>query len=146
MFKDVHLLIIGDGELNNNYKKLINKYNLNNKILLVSYKKNIYNFLKNSIGFVSTSLWEDPGFVMIEAAATNTFLISSDCPSGPREFISKDGGLLFVNDNLESLQKKIIEYLNMDLKTINNFKKNAKKRVINYTKLRHYNTLSYRLN
>ena len=30
---------------------------------------------------------EDPGFVMIEAAAVDTFVISSDCSSGPKEFI-----------------------------------------------------------
>ena len=36
------------------------------------------------------SLWEDPGFVMVEAAFNLTPLIVSDCPSGPKEFIDKD--------------------------------------------------------
>ena len=41
--------------------------------------------MKNAKGFILSSLWEDPGFVLIEAMC-NLFIISSDCKNGPVEF------------------------------------------------------------
>ena len=74
-------------------------------------KKNIFKYLKKCKCFISTSLWEDPGFVMVEAAASNCFVISSDCRSGPKEFIGKDNGLLFKNNNLDDLINKFNEFI-----------------------------------
>ena len=46
--------------------------------------------------FILSSLWEDPGFVLIEAAACNLFIISSDCKNGPREFLDNGkNGILY---------------------------------------------------
>ena len=39
---------------------------------------------------------EDPGFVLIEAAANNASIISSNCKSGPKEILTNGkGGFLF---------------------------------------------------
>ena len=38
--------------------------------------KNVFKYLENSMAFVLTSEWEDPGFVSIEAASTRTTIIS----------------------------------------------------------------------
>ena len=46
----------------------IKKFNLENRIHLIGYKNNIFNYMKNCQGFILSSLWEDPGFVLIEAA------------------------------------------------------------------------------
>ena len=35
-------------------------------------------------------LWEDPGFVLVEAGYNNCQVISSNCPNGPSEIISND--------------------------------------------------------
>ena len=142
----INFLIIGNGELKSEYENLIKKYNLEEKVFLINYKDNVFNFLNNSLGLISTSLWEDPGFVMIEAAASNVFVISSDCPSGPKEFLHPEAGLLFKNNDLEDLESKIVEYLNMDNSKVKKFKTNAKKNSIKYTKLRHYKILSTHLN
>ena len=37
-----------------------------------------------------TSSWEDPGFVLIEAALCRTFVISSNCNNGPTEFLDNN--------------------------------------------------------
>jgi len=137
------LLIIGNGELKNEYKKEINRLRLNDKIQLVDYQSNIFSYFKNSLGLISSSLWEDPGFVMIEAAACNTFVISSDCPSGPQEFIGTDSGILFKNNNIESLEQKILEFLSLNKTEISRKKINAKKKAINFTKLRHFKILDH---
>ena len=66
--------------------------------------------MKNSSAFILSSLWEEPGAVLIEAAMNNTFIISSDCPYGPIEFlISKHGSIYKSNIRNELLRK----YLNL---------------------------------
>ena len=143
--KNINLLIVGDGELENEYKKEINRLRLNDRIQLVNYQSNIFRYFKKSLGLISSSLWEDPGFVMIEAAACNTFVISSDCSSGPKEFIGNDSGILFKNDDIQSLEQKILEFLSLNESVIFQKKINAKKKAINFTKLRHFKILEHSL-
>ena len=97
--------------------------------------------MKKSEIFILTSLWEDPGFVLIEAGMCNLSIIASDCPSGPKEIISPEeyGGLLFENNDEISLNKKINQYFNTNkeqiLKKKIYFKKNIRKfTVFNHTK------------
>ena len=52
--------------------------------------------MRNSTVFVLSSLWEEVGFVIVEAALCNSFVISSDCPNGPKEFLDNGKrGILF---------------------------------------------------
>ena len=139
---DVNLIIIGNGELKNEYLAEINNLNLKNRIQLIDYQKNIPIYLNKSLGMISPSLWEDPGFVMIEAAACNTFIISSNCLNGPREFVGSNNGILFNNNDIKSLKESILKFINMSDYEIKKKKVNAKKKSINFTKLRHFKILS----
>jgi len=139
---DINLLIIGNGELRREYVAEINNLRLNNRIKLIDYNQNIPSYLSKSLGLISTSLWEDPGFVMVEAAACNTFIISSDCLNGPKEFIGSDNGLLFKSNDIKSLEDSILKFLNMSSDEIIQKKIGAKKKSINFTKLRHFKILS----
>ena len=76
--------------------------------------------------FILSSLWEDPGFVLIEAAYMNTTIISSNCPNGPVEILENGkGGYLFENNNKESFLNVFNKYLN-DTNTNINIKKKSK--------------------
>ena len=145
-YDNIYLVLIGDGELKKSYFDYISKFKLQKKIIILYYKENVLNYMHNSLALISTSLWEDPGFVMIEAAAINTFVISSDCPSGPVEFISNDGGLLFENGNEESLKETIKKFICLNKDKIFSYKKNLKKRSSQYSLFNHYNLLSRGLN
>jgi len=137
----IKLLILGDGEKKNFLTNKIKEAKIENNIKLLGYKKNIFKYFKKSKCFISTSLWEDPGFVMIEAAASNCFVISSDCRSGPKEFIGKNNGLLFKNNDLKDL---INVYNNFNSMSSENIKKrilNAKKESKKYTIFSHYKQL-----
>ena len=60
--------------------------------------------MKRASEFILSSLWEEVGFVIVEAAASNLSIISSDCKNGPKEFLmNSDAGYLFENNNLDSL-------------------------------------------
>ena len=73
--------------------------------------------MKNSKAFILSSLWEEVGFVIVEAAICNTFVISSNCQNGPKEFLM-DGkaGFLFENNEDDELFKKLKEFKNLKKK------------------------------
>ena len=98
------LLIIGEGEEKKNLELLILNLNLENDIIFLGFKKNVFKYIKLSNLVLSTSLWEDPGFFLIESGILNKPIISSDCPNGPSELLSYGlGGYLFKNNQLNSL-------------------------------------------
>jgi len=84
------LYIIGDGILKNELKNQIKKLNLENKIFLLGRQKNPYKFLRYSDCFVFSSLYEGFPNVLLEALACELPIISTDCPSGPREILAPD--------------------------------------------------------
>ena len=139
----LNLFIIGDGEnysLINNY---IKKNNLSQNIKLLGYKENIFPYLKKSKGFILSSLWEDPGFVLIEAAFCRVPIYSSDSRPGPLEIIKDNvSGTLFKNNNETSFLKNFEIFLkNSQNKEIilNNLKYTKKFSVFNhYQKLSDY--------
>jgi glycosyltransferase involved in cell wall biosynthesis len=138
-YPELYLVIIGEGEIKNEILLLIKSLNLDKKILLLGYQNDIYKFMSESYCFIATSLWEDPGFVMIEAAASNTSIICSDCPSGPKEFLDNNKcGYLFKSNNIESLVSAFNVFHSEENKSIFEKKYYAKKKTIFYTKFRHF--------
>ena len=111
---NLNLVIIGDGENKKKLKDQIQRLNLNKKVFLLGFKKNIFDYLKNSKMFILPSLWEDPGFVLVEAGYMNLTILSSDCPNGPEELLNnKKNGFLFKTNSFEDFIKnfEIIENL-----------------------------------
>ena len=140
---DLLLVIAGDGELKKQFSKFITKNKMENKIILLGYQKNIHNLLKNCLCFILTSNWEDPGFVLIEAAVNNARIISSNCPSGPKEILKGGkGGLLFDSGNLLSLQESYKKFKRLNKSQIHLQKVSLKKVAVDYTIFRHYKKLN----
>ena len=101
------LLIAGEGECYKNLQKLIQFKNLSKKILLIGHLDNIYKYMRRCDAFISTSLWEDPGFVIIEAAFCRATIISSNCKNGPAEFLENGAcGFSFETNNLLEFEKQ----------------------------------------
>jgi len=137
--KKYQIFIFGDGELEKNLKTKVKNYELENKIIFLGYKKNIYKYMANSKLFILTSLWEDPGFVLIEAAMNNLPILSSNCPHGPKEIIGNDeyGGYLFQSDNLASLSKKLNFFMQDSERNVLKKKKYIKRKIKKYTLFNH---------
>ena len=145
--KNYSLVILGDGELKNNLVSLTKKIGLENSVHFLGNVNNVYEYIRKSICVISTSLWEDPGFVMIETAASRKIIISSGCPNGPKEFIgNNEAGYIFQNNNRSDLVRQINNFLNEPIENINLKKLEAIKRCRKYSLFNHYSSLVKHIN
>ena len=130
------LYIVGDGEEKIKLEKQIKSLNMENRIFILGYSNEVYSYMKNASFLILASLWEEVGFVIVEAAVNNLFVFSSDCPNGPKEFL-RDGkaGILFRTNVRDELKNKLIKF-NID--DFPGSKILAKKNSVKYTKFRHY--------
>ena len=92
---------------------------------------------------ILTSLWEEVGFVIVEAALSNLLVFSSNCPNGPKEFLENGKAGFLFNTNEKNALKNEINKISSD-----NFKKKifAKKNCLKYTKFRHFRVFNDILN
>ena len=95
--------------------------------------------MRESSAFVLSSLWEEVGFVIVEAALCNTLVISSNCPNGPKEFLNNGKrGILFESNKEKALVSSFKSFLNMEDKKILQNKISLKKEAKKYTIFKHY--------
>lgn len=99
------LVIIGEGRQRQKMEKLIKKLNIVDRVWLPGYQENPYKFTARSDLFVLSSLWEGCPNVLIEAMALGIPVVSTDCPSGPREILDNGRyGLLVLPQNPHELK------------------------------------------
>ena len=140
--KDFFLYILGEGEEEQFLRKKILKLNLQDRVFLLGFKKNIYPYIHSSRAIISPSLWEDPGAVMVEAAFCNRIVLSSNCKNGPKEFLMNNkAGYLFENNDLDSLVKAFNQLIMDSPEQIYKKKVLAKINSKKYTIFNHYLTL-----
>ena len=114
-FPNYKLLIYGEGEEREKLQSLINSLSLENNVKLCGNDKDaIYTVAKSKI-FVLSSRFEGMPNALIEAMATGTACISTDCDFGPRELIdNNNNGILVPKDDEKELAEKIIYLLKND--------------------------------
>ena len=147
IYPDYILLILGDGEQKMKLIELINRLKIQDKVFLLGFQNNVYKYLLKADCFILSSLWEDPGFVLLEAGLSNTCVISSNCMNGPQEILSSGkNGFLFENNNLNDLLRKFDEFKKQDASELNTKKKYLKKEIKKFTKFAHFNSLKKIIN
>ena len=81
---------------------------------------------------------------MVEAAATNTTIVSSDCASGPKEFLQNGkGGFLFKNNSIIDLSNKMVDLIESTEDSLFLKKKVSKLQSKKYSTFRHTKRLEY---
>jgi len=144
--KDLYFVFIGQGEDTHIFFKTAKKLNIIDRIIVIERTENVHYFMQKTKCLVLTSLWEDPGFVLVEAGYNNCQVISSDCPNGPQEIISNDGGYLFKsNDNSSFINSTQIFLKDSQTNKISK-KIKLKKRLRNFTFFSHSQILKNILN
>ena len=95
------LLVLGEGELRQVLEEQILECGLSsNEVQLPGFVSNPFSYLSRCGVFVLTSRYEGLPGALIEAMASGAPVISTDCPSGPREILEDGrwGTLVSVGD------------------------------------------------
>jgi glycosyltransferase involved in cell wall biosynthesis len=97
---DVELNVLGEGLERENLDSLIKQLELENDVTLVGNVMNTSAWFQEADVFVLSSIREGFGNVIVEALAHGIPVVSTDCPSGPREILTKSeyGALVPVGD------------------------------------------------
>ena len=116
---NLFFLIIGKGEDKKKILETSEKLNISDRVFMINHTENVHFYMKKAQALVLPSLWEDPGFVLVEAASKFIPIISSDCKSGPKE-ISNNGKNMFIykTNNKKDFLKTYKEFLKIKNKDL----------------------------
>jgi glycosyltransferase involved in cell wall biosynthesis len=126
------LILIGAGELKEEYEKHIIEHNLNNKILLIDWKNpdELKKFYKSADIFIFPTLKDQFGFVVVEALSSSLPVICSN-KAGASELIrdNYNGFVINPQNNFKQLEK----YIEKIITNKEYFKHNAQLTAKNFT-------------
>lgn len=98
--RPARLVILGDGEDRGALEALAAGLGVQDDVALPGFRDNAMAYMAGAGVFVLSSAWEGLPTVLIEALAAGTRVVSTDCPSGPREILQEGrlGALVPVGD------------------------------------------------
>jgi len=104
------LIILGEGPDRSEIERLAGELGLSDDVSLPGFAVNPYGYMSRASLFVLSSRWEGSPNVLTESLAVGTPVVSTDCPSGPRETLQdgRFGPLVPVGDE-EALARAILE-------------------------------------
>jgi glycosyltransferase involved in cell wall biosynthesis len=110
---NLELVIIGDGEMRSSLLNFISSNKLKNTIKIKKFNSNPFNLITQADLFVLSSKFEGLPNVLLEAIVLKRFVISTNCPTGPKEILlNGKAGLLCKTNDYVDLTSKILFYLN----------------------------------
>lgn len=86
------LVILGEGRQRKRLMKLVRDIGIEEKVSLPGFVTNPFAYMSKASLFVLSSTCEGAPVVLVEALALGVPVVSTDCPSGPREIL-QDGRL-----------------------------------------------------
>ncbi|WP_208107321.1 glycosyltransferase [Halomonas ventosae] len=111
--QDARLMFVGDGAGREALLTLARDLGVEDRVILAGFHSDPTPFYMTADLFVLSSNYEGFGNVIVEAMACGTPVVSTDCPSGPREILvdGKYGKLVPVGD-VEAMANAIEAALN----------------------------------
>ncbi len=120
------LYLLGEGPDRKTIEEKIKELNLEDKILLLGVKKNPYPWIKNAELLIHSSKYEGLPTVLIEALILKKMIISTNCPTGPKEILEngKYGSLVDIGD-YKAMADEMYELLNENSEKRNQYLENT---------------------
>lgn len=87
---NVKLVILGDGPLEGSLRLLAKQLHIDDRVLMPGFQANPFSWIARADVFVLPSLAEGFPNALMEAMALGLPVISTDCPSGPREMLAPE--------------------------------------------------------
>jgi glycosyltransferase involved in cell wall biosynthesis len=109
--RPLRLIILGEGPLRAELTGLAERLEIGDCIDLPGYEANPVAFMKRASVFVLSSVSEGMPGVLIEALAVGARVVSTDCPTGPREILGEGSPMLVPVGDSEALASAIIAVL-----------------------------------
>ena len=107
----VKFILVGDGILRKKIEQLVASSNLEEKVILTGWRRDIHRVLSALDVFVLTSLWEGLPVTVLEAMAAARAVIATGT-GGIKEAVSEGRtGFLIPPHDMEGLAKKLINLL-----------------------------------
>lgn len=108
-----HLIIIGDGSLKNELKRLAHKLNIHKNVHFLGYRNDVDYFYQISDITILTSLSESFPLVLLESARAKTPVISTNVGCVKKLLPHKSLGWVVDPRNVEQLKESLIEALHL---------------------------------
>lgn len=90
---DAHLILIGRGEYEEYYRRLVKELNLENNVFILDHTDKIYRYMYNSQIYILNSFYEGMPNVILEAFACGVAVIGTDVPGGTKELLASNAKL-----------------------------------------------------
>jgi glycosyltransferase involved in cell wall biosynthesis len=104
-------MILGEGEERPKLEALVRELRLEEDVALPGFVENPYKYMKRAAVFVLSSRWEGLPTVLVEALALGIPVVSTDCPSGPREVLEPHEELLVPVGDANALARTTLRVL-----------------------------------
>lgn len=106
------LEIVGEGEEEPLYRRMIKEYHLEDRIKLCPFTKDIQKHYTGASVYVLSSRWEGFGLVLIEAMSHGLPIISSDLPVAKELLEGKGCATFFKCGDINEMAESMIDYAN----------------------------------
>ena len=145
-FDKVRLYIFGDGPLRQELTDLIRTKGLENRVFMMGFESNPFQYLKKADLFIFGSNHEGFPNVLLEAMCCGLPILTTNCQSGPSEMMELSAnsesdimqtpyGILTPVGNLELLRKGL-DYIMKDMVYLNNCRNNVLRRSADFERLK----------
>lgn len=110
---NIHLVILGEGEERETLENIVLSKGISERVHLLGLVKDTWPWYRHAKLFVSSSLSEGWGNVIVESMSQGCPVIAFDCDYGPREIITNGyNGLLVKTNDVKSLTNTITTLIN----------------------------------
>ena len=114
--RPLRLMIFGEGKERAGLERLIARLGIGDKVALPGWTEDLFAHMAKASLFVLPSTYEGLPGVLIQALACGCPVVSTDCPTGPREILEggRFGPLVPMHD-VDALAKAMLETLEAPL-------------------------------
>lgn len=112
MRREIHnfkVLIVGTGELEKNLKEIVKQNKLKDYVIFTGFRNDIYNILSQVDFMLHTALWEGFGYVVAEAMAVGTPVVSTDVSNISELIEDGETGYLAKSKDPKDIAEKAIK-------------------------------------
>jgi glycosyltransferase involved in cell wall biosynthesis len=106
-FPYVKFLLVGDGILRRDIESLINRFNLQARVILTGWRNDISRILSVIDIFVLTSLWEGLPIAVLEAMASGKPVVSTDTPGVEEVIVEGNSGFLVAPHDIRQMAERL---------------------------------------